>query len=101
MTNSTRCLYNSSIKDFILKDDNSIFGVLCDNYHGDALTTTREAWKGEIFIPLLSLSLKNFLRKDKGYFIDLITYAFQNKIELLFLWKKVDLRQGLMFEKTT
>lgn len=53
--NSTRCLYNSSIKDFILKDDNSIFGVLCDKYHGDALTTTREAWKDEISI------LKNVL----------------------------------------
>ncbi len=26
----------------------SILGVLCDRYHGVALTTTREAWKGEI-----------------------------------------------------
>ncbi len=29
---------------------NSIFGALCDNYHGDALTTTREAWRSEISI---------------------------------------------------
>ena len=28
----------------------SILGMLNDNYHGDALTTTREAWKGEIRI---------------------------------------------------
>lgn len=28
----------------------SVFGILCDSYHGDALTTTREAWKNEIEI---------------------------------------------------
>lgn len=38
-----RCLYNSSFKDFIDNNINSIFGTLCDNYHGEALTTTREA----------------------------------------------------------
>ena len=28
----------------------AIFGDLCDRYHGEALTTTREAWMGEIEI---------------------------------------------------
>ena len=28
----------------------AIFGELCDRYHGDALTTTREAWLSEIDI---------------------------------------------------
>lgn len=46
----SRCLYNSSFKTFLNTDDNSIFGLLCDNYHGEALTTTREAWKSEITI---------------------------------------------------
>lgn len=46
----SRCLYNSSFKEFINADDNSIFGVLCERYHGEALTTTREAWKAEISI---------------------------------------------------
>lgn len=46
----SRCLYNSSFEKFINADENSIFGELCDNYHGDALTTTREAWKSEISI---------------------------------------------------
>ncbi len=45
-----RCLYDSSFALFLYKDINSIFGTLCDNYHGDALTTTREAWKSEIDI---------------------------------------------------
>ena len=46
----SRCLYNSSFKTFLNTDDSSIFGSLCDNYHGEALTTTREAWKSEITI---------------------------------------------------
>ena len=50
MSNNTRCLYNSSFENFICESENTIFGVLCDNYHGDALTTTREAWKAEIAI---------------------------------------------------
>lgn len=48
MMKSTRCLYDSSIKDFLGREKESLLGILCDNYHGDALTTTREAWKKEI-----------------------------------------------------
>ena len=50
MKTNPRCLYNSTFAEFLGSDDNSIFGALCDNYHGEALTTTREAWKSEIAI---------------------------------------------------
>ena len=50
MNKSPRCLYNDDIHSFLEKETESIFGILCDNYHGDALTTTREAWKREIEI---------------------------------------------------
>lgn len=50
MKNHPHCLYSSNFGDFLAKDENSIFGTLCDNYHGEALTTTREAWRGEISI---------------------------------------------------
>lgn len=46
----SRCLYTGSFKDFMNNDGNAIFGTLCDRYHGEALTTTREAWCGEIAI---------------------------------------------------
>lgn len=46
----SRCLYHSSFEDYLKANDNAIFGELCDNYHGDALTTTRESWKAEIAI---------------------------------------------------
>ena len=50
MNRSSRCLYHSDIASFLAKEDDTIFGILCDHYHGDALTTTREAWKGEVEI---------------------------------------------------
>ena len=57
----TRCLYHSSFQNFMKADNNSIFGTLCKNYHGEASTTTLEAWLGEISI--LKGILHNF---DKG-----------------------------------
>ena len=50
MSLSTRCLFDSVLDTFLSKDKESIFGVLCDRYHGDTLTTSREAWMGEIEI---------------------------------------------------
>ncbi len=49
-------MYNSSFEEFLVESDDSIFGKLCENYHGDALTTTREAWKDEIIIMKEALS---------------------------------------------
>ena len=50
MKSSPRCLYNNSFSNFLSENDTSILGTLCDNYHGDAKTTTRDAWKGEITV---------------------------------------------------
>ena len=50
MVKSSRCLYHSSLAEFSRTDETAIFGILCDNYHGDALTTTREAWRSEVTI---------------------------------------------------
>lgn len=58
----SRCLYNSSFITFLNTDDNSIFGLLCERYHGEALTTTREAWKSEIAI--MKDVLRNFADKQ-------------------------------------
>ena len=39
MRDSTRCLFNDSFDKFICADNNSLLGVLCDKYHGEALAT--------------------------------------------------------------
>ena len=58
MSKSPRCLYDSYIESFVEKEKESIFGTLCDKYHGDALTTTREACiRGKILTDALYLSM--------------------------------------------
>lgn len=59
MNKSVRCLYHNNFNDFLKEDDDSIFGNLCYQYHGETLTTTRDSWKSEITI------LKNVLYKYK------------------------------------
>lgn len=48
MVKNPRCLYHSDFLSFLSQSTDSVFGMLCDSYHGDALTSTREAWKSEI-----------------------------------------------------
>ena len=43
-----RYLYSDVFSNFLRKDSESIFGELVDNYHGEIIGTTKEAWKGEI-----------------------------------------------------
>ena len=50
MSKSTRCLYNNSFAGFDTESEAAVYSTMDDNYHGDALTTTREAWKSEISI---------------------------------------------------
>ena len=45
-----RCLYTATIKEFLEKERLAVLGSLHNNYHGEALTTTDEAWIGEIDI---------------------------------------------------
>lgn len=46
----SRCLYRSNFDEFIKENRNLILGKLCKNYHGDTLSTTRDAWLAEISI---------------------------------------------------
>jgi len=48
--NTSRCLYNSPFDSFLDKDPQSVLGSIGIKYHGDILTTTNEAWAGEIAI---------------------------------------------------
>ena len=50
MVKNPRCLFHSDFLSFLSQSTDSVFGMLCDSYHGDALTTTRETWKSEIKI---------------------------------------------------
>ena len=50
-----RYLYSDVFSNFLRKDSEAIFAELVDNYHGEIISTTKEAWKSEIVL------LKNVL----------------------------------------
>jgi len=52
---ANRCLYIATLKEFLTQERLAILGALHSNYHGDALTTTDEAWLGEIDVMQLVL----------------------------------------------
>lgn len=45
---SNRCLYTATFAEFLEQEPLAVLGALHNNYHGDSLTTTDEAWMGEI-----------------------------------------------------
>lgn len=45
-----RCLYASTFADFLSQEPLAVLGALHNNYHGDTLTTTDEAWMSEIML---------------------------------------------------
>ena len=70
MGNSPRCLFEDKIELFLSKEKEVTFGILCERYHGDALTTTREAWIKEIEILKRELQLWN---DSEGHTINSVT----------------------------
>lgn len=45
---ANRCLYTATFAEFLNQEPLAVLGALHNNYHGDSLTTTDEAWMGEI-----------------------------------------------------
>lgn len=83
----SRCLYNSSFTDFLNTDDNTIFGVLCDRYHGEAITTTREAWKSEISI--MKDILVRFANKDGQIIFEYDIPRLGKRVDVVLLFEGI------------
>ena len=86
---ANRCLYVSTFKEFIERKRFEVLGALHNNYHGDALTTTDEAWMGEIDI------LQQVLRPWKDEYAQVIF-----EYEIPRLGKRIDvvlLLRGIIF----
>ena len=83
----SRCLYNSSFRTFLNADDNSIFGLLCERYHGEALTTTREAWKSEIAI--MKDVLRNFADKQGQIIFEYDIPRLGKRVDVVLLLKGI------------
>lgn len=48
VTKMPRCLYHAAVADFLQTGNDEVLGRLYGAYHGVGLTTTTEAWEGEI-----------------------------------------------------
>ena len=83
----SRCLYNSCFEEFAIADENSIFGELCENYHGDALTTTREAWKSEISI--MKDVISNFIGKDGRIIFEYDIPRLGKRVDVVLLFEGI------------
>jgi len=87
MRKSPRCLYEDDIYSFLEEDSKSIFGVLCENYHGDVLTTTRDAWLKEIEI--LKNSLSAWKHSDGHIIFEYDIPRLGKRIDVVFLLKGI------------
>lgn len=63
---SNRCLYNAPFREFLKQESLTVLGALHNNYYGDTLTTTDEAWMSEI--TLMQKVLKPW-KDEKGQII--------------------------------
>lgn len=87
MANNPRCLYDNIFIGFIREDETSILGKLCDRYHGDAKTTTREAWKGEISV--MKDALSRFTDKNGRIIFEYDIPRLGKRIDVVLLYKGI------------
>lgn len=87
MRNNLRCLYENDINDFVNKEKESILGTLCERYHGEALTTTIDAWKGEI--ELLQSILKPWAGLDGRIVFEYNIPRLGKRIDVVLLIKGI------------
>lgn len=87
MNNNPRCLYNNSFTGFLKETESSVLGLLCDNYHGDAQTTTREAWKGEISI--MRDTLTRLVDQDGRIIFEYDIPRLGKRIDVVLLYKGI------------
>ena len=87
MKNSPRCLYHSSFAEFIAEQEVSVFGKLCESYHGEALTTTREAWIGEVSI--MKRVLSRYANEDGQIIFEYDIPRLGKRVDVVLLLKGI------------
>ena len=87
MPDNPRCLYENSFAAFLRDAERSVLGALCDNYHGDARTTTREAWKAEISI--MQDTLSNLVDKIGRIIFEYDIPRLGKRIDVVLLYKGI------------
>lgn len=87
MSDNPRRLYDNSFTAFIEEAEMTILGELCDHYHGDVRTTTREAWMGEIHI--MQSVLSQLEDKDGRIIFEYDIPRLGKRIDVVLLYKGI------------
>ena len=86
-TENPRCLYSKHFIDFLNDSEESVFGIICDRYHGDAPTTTREAWREEI--PIMRDVLAGLDEKSGQIILEYDIPRLGKRIDVVLLLKGI------------
>lgn len=87
MIKSNRCLYNNSFEGFLNESSTSILGKLCDNYHGNVLSTTRDSWVEEIAV--MKLVILNYRAEDGQIIFEYDIPRLGKRIDVVLLLKGI------------
>ncbi len=87
VNDNPRCLYVNKVSAFLNDTERSILGALCDNYHGDANTNTREAWKAEISI--MQKVLSSFKGEEGRIVFEYDIPRLRKRIDVVLLFKGI------------
>ena len=87
MSDHPRCLYSDSIISFLNEPEISVFGQLCDHYHGEDNTNSREAWKEEVAI--MRETLSQFDNKDGRIIFEYDIPRLGKRIDVVLLYKGI------------
>ena len=85
--NNPRCLYENSFAGFLSETELSIFGALCDNYHGEANTNSREAWKEDISV--MQGVISRLQNKDGRIVFEYDIPRLGKRIDVVLLYKGI------------
>ena len=80
-------MYQNSFAGFLREAGMEIFGDLCDRYHGEARTTTRDAWKGEIAI--MKEALSHFVDRDGQIIFEYDIPRLGKRIDVVLLYRGI------------
>ena len=87
MNSEARCLYSNSIEGFLNEQDFLVFGEILNGYHGETLTTSRDAWMGEISI--MKDILLRFDDRDGSIIFEYDIPRLGKRIDVVLLYKGI------------
>ena len=80
-------MYDSSITEYLARTDNDILGELTTGYHGNVLTTTIEAWEGEI--PIMRDVLERLEDKNGTIIFEYDIPRLGKRIDVVLLYRGI------------